>query len=68
MCLELSTDFINTDLVGNVMDGDVMHGRSVTLEQSMKVSPTVSETEKQAYNLYFPPSKFHLYNICEVHY
>lgn len=47
----LLTDFIHTDLVGNVMDGDVMHGCSVTLEQSMEVSPTVSETEKQVYNL-----------------
>lgn len=34
----------NTDLVSNVMDGDVMHSRSVTLKQSVEVSPTMSET------------------------
>lgn len=39
----------NTDLVGNVMDGDVMHGCSVTLEQSMEVSPTMPETENRHY-------------------
>lgn len=36
--------FLCTDLVGDVMDSDVMHGCSVTLEQRMKVSPTVPET------------------------
>lgn len=33
------------ELVGDVVDGDVMHGCRVTLKQSMKVSPTMSETE-----------------------
>lgn len=33
-----------TYLVGDVVDSDVMHGSSVTLEQSVKVSPTVSAT------------------------
>lgn len=29
------------------MDGDVMHGCSVALEQSMEVSPTMPETENK---------------------
>jgi len=29
------------------MDGDVMHGCSVALEQGVKVSPTVSDNEKR---------------------
>lgn len=33
-----------TYLVGDVVDCDVMHGRSVALEQSVKVSPTVPAT------------------------
>lgn len=36
-------DFAQTDLVGNVVDSDVMHGCSVTLKQSMQVSSTVPE-------------------------
>lgn len=32
---------LRTDLVGDVVDRDVMHGRCVALEQSVKVSPTV---------------------------
>lgn len=39
-------------LVRDVMDGDVMHGCSVTLEQGVKVSPTVSaivETKKKRF-------------------
>lgn len=37
-------DISCTDLVGDVVDGDVMHGCCVTLEQSVKVSPTVPKT------------------------
>lgn len=33
----------STDLIGNVVDGDVMHGCSVTLEESVEVGPTVPE-------------------------
>jgi len=43
--LELVRVVSDTDLVGDVVDGDVMHGCRVTLKQSMKVSPTMSETE-----------------------
>lgn len=46
----------NTDLIGDVMDGDVMHGCSVTLEQSVEVSPTMSETDTQAYQLHLSSS------------
>lgn len=43
----LSRDISDTDLVGNVVDSDVMHGCTVTLKQSMEVSPTVSEKENR---------------------
>lgn len=52
----------NTDLVGNVVDGDVMHGCSVTLEQSMEVGPTMSETENRLIIYIFLPV-IRLYNI-----
>lgn len=37
----------NPDLVGDVMDSDVMHGCSITLKQSVEVSPTMSETQNR---------------------
>lgn len=40
----LRRDTSYTYLVGDVVDGDVMHGCRVTLEQSVKVSPTVPKT------------------------
>lgn len=43
-------------LVRDVMDSDVMHGCSVALEQSVKVSPTVSaivETKKKGSTIIF---------------
>ena len=49
MWLYLQRDISDTDLVGNVVDSDVMHGCTVTLKQSMEVSPTVSGKRKQIY-------------------
>lgn len=40
--------FNETDLVGNVVDCDVMHCCSVTLKKSMEVSPAMSERQKVA--------------------
>lgn len=51
----------HTDLVSNVMDGDVMHCCSVTLKQSVEISPTMSETQKVVF-----PYKFHFYR-CMVY-
>lgn len=49
------------------MDGDVMHGCSVTLEQSVEVSPTMSETDTQAYQLHLSSSNTVLQQtVCVV--
>lgn len=49
------------------MDGDVMHGCSVTLEQSVEVSPTMSETDKQANQLHLSSSNTVLQQtVCVV--
>lgn len=48
-------DISNTDLVGNVVDCDVMHGSSVTLKKRMQVSPTMSETEDKKISHTFLP-------------
>lgn len=51
-----------TDLIGDVVDGDVMHGCSVTLKQSVEVSPTMSETDN-GHIIYIILPVIHLYKI-----
>lgn len=62
-------DISNTDLVGNIVDGDVMHGSSVTLKKSMQVSPTMSEREdRNIIHTFFPVIHFkNIYMVSNEH-